>query len=195
MVLCLKAAVVLLAESLQRWSVLLAPLLEGWKHTRSPSRLLHLPGKSSLPQLILEAAFLHALPKPSSHCTTDNSQQIGSVPNRRDEAAWGWHSRLVVETYLHFHSQAALSLTRADSSVGSPLGGVVPWLLAWPSTPPRLTQNLLLSQISRVLGCFQSIFQMKLRPHYICRNTGKYPCMGTESSYLILWSCQALVSD
>lgn len=69
MALDLKAAVVLLPENPQRWSVLLPLLLEGGEDPHFPTRELHPPGESLLLLLFLEADC-GTLPNPSTHGTT-----------------------------------------------------------------------------------------------------------------------------
>lgn len=107
---------------------------------------LDLPGKSSLLLFFLEAAsyLCHQSHPPTVPLSA--WQQIGSVSQGRDEATRGWHSRLVVRTHLCFHFQAALSLTCADSSAGSPLERVRPWLLA---CSPMNTKPSVFSDVSR----------------------------------------------
>lgn len=69
MALDLKAAVVLLPESLQQWSVL---LLEGGKDPHFPTWELHSPGETLLLLLFLEADC-GTVPNPSTHGTTVSS--------------------------------------------------------------------------------------------------------------------------
>lgn len=106
---------------------------------------LDLPGKSSLLLVFLETAFYLCHQSHPPTVPLSARQQIGSISQGRDEATRGWHSRLVVRTHSCFYFQAALSLTCADSLVGSPLEGVGPWLLACSpmNTKPRAFSDVL----------------------------------------------------
>lgn len=183
MALYLKAAVVPLAESLQRWAALLAPLLEGWKHTRSPSRELHLPGKSLLFLLFLEAAFYRGYRSHPSSVPPSARQQICSCLSRRRRGNARVAQQISCRDLFMLPFPSCIILDLADSSVGSPLGGVGPWLSDC-------------STINTKPGAFSDFsFWLVLKAFLkneikatlcICRDIGKYPCIGTESNYLRL---------